>query len=415
MVPTLFSTDDERWPLMAVLTWIATRSLKYVESYVWRDPSDAQALLALAKEGFSGIPGDVGCGYADAFRALAEKIESTAIRGRATKLKWIVPPEHELLSPEECFSLAQSVEAFESSDFRPQDLVGSPSLQLKDFVFHDVDCLTPKGSGYGSPNPDGSRTRWTWKAVTFARDDVLRLWRDWDCFAAWKQAKAQIWKLPQGFSAEWLNKLPPGQNVSIADVVALLAFGSDLTPMGLNAIEESAARFRTGLALIDAARDRKVTLFGLATYGRPFQNGSGAVTPLLKIEPEFLANATLVIDGASDWIGPTRFADEYPERGQATESVDFVDVVVHRESLRRWLTDLAGSPRQGNEAQNSNSTGAPSNARRSGSWTNMAIFQRPTRTGMPRRDSNRSCSNFARNALVANQVGRNLETTSEGG
>jgi hypothetical protein len=81
--------------------------------------------------------------------------------------------------------------------------------------------------------------------------------------------------LPQGFSAEGLNKLPPGQYVSIADVVALLAFGPDLTPMGLNAIEESAARFRTGLALIDAARDRKVTLFGLATYGRPSQNGSG--------------------------------------------------------------------------------------------------------------------------------------------
>jgi len=52
----------------------------------------------------------------------------------------------------------------------------------------------------------------------------------------------------------------------------------------------------------------------------------------------------LVIDGAPDWIGPTRFADEYPERGQATESVDFVDVVVHRESLRRWLTHLAGRP-----------------------------------------------------------------------
>ena len=85
MVSTLFSTDDERWPLMAVLTWIATRSLKYVESYVWRDPSDAQALLALAKEGFSGIPGDVGCGYADAFRALAEKIESTAISGSRDK------------------------------------------------------------------------------------------------------------------------------------------------------------------------------------------------------------------------------------------------------------------------------------------------------------------------------------------
>jgi len=65
-------------------------------------------------------------------------------------------------------------------------------LHLGDFVFHDVDCLTPKGSGYGSPNPDGSRTRWSWKGVAFARDDVLRLWREWDCFAAWKQAKAGI-------------------------------------------------------------------------------------------------------------------------------------------------------------------------------------------------------------------------------
>src|SRR5208337_5282680 len=101
MVSTLFSTDDETWPLMAVLTWIATRSLKYVESYVGRDVFDADALLALAREG-SGIPTTIG--YADAFRVLSKKIESKAIRGHATKLKWIVLPEHELLSPKECFS-----------------------------------------------------------------------------------------------------------------------------------------------------------------------------------------------------------------------------------------------------------------------------------------------------------------------
>ena len=53
---------------------------------------------------------------------------------------------------------------------------------------------------------------------------------------------------------------------------------------------------------------------------------------------------TLVIDGARDWIGPKRFADEFPEQGQATESVTFVGVVVHRESLRRWVADLAGKP-----------------------------------------------------------------------
>jgi hypothetical protein len=347
MVSMLFSTDDEEWHLMAVLTWIATRSLKYAESYAWRDPFDAQALLALAKEG-SGIPTDVGCGYAEAFRILSEKIAANEIRGRATKLQWIVLPEHELLSPEQCFSLAQSVERFESSDFRPQELRnahvrGEPALQLNDFVFHDTDCLTPKGGG--SPNPDGSRTRWTWKCVTFARDDVLRLWGDWHCFAAWKQAKAQIWKTPHDLSPEWLNNLRPGQYVSIADVASLLAFGPDLMPVGLNTVNENAARYRAGLALIEAARDAKVTLCGHATFRMPhFPGGLAPVTSLMKLEPESLEDMTLVIDGARDWIGPKRFADEFPQRGQATESVTFVGVVVHRESLRRWVTDLAGNP-----------------------------------------------------------------------
>ena len=242
-----------------------------------------------------------------------------------------------------------------SSDFRPQELRnahlfrpqegGEAELHLGDFVFHDVDCLTPKGSGYGSPNPDGSRTRWTWKGVTFARNDVFRLWHDWDCFAAWKQAKAQIWKPPPDLSPDRLNNLPPGQYVSIADVVALLAFGPDLMPIGQNLIEESAARFRAGLALIDAARDAKVSLWGYETFRMPnLRGGLAPVSGPMKIEPEFLANATLVIDGGPDWIGPIRFADEFPERGQATESVEFVGVLVHSESLRRWLADLAGKP-----------------------------------------------------------------------
>src|SRR5271165_4700 len=179
-----------------------------------------------------------------------------------------------------------------------QTSMATPPLRLGDFVFHDVDCLTPKGSGYGPPNSDGSRTRWTWKGATFARDDVLSLWRDWDCFAAWKQAKAQIWKPPRGLSPEWLNNLPPGQYTQITDVVSLLAFGLDPAPITSNRITENAARFRTGLALIVAARDAKVTLRGRASYGRPLlPDGMMAVTGLMKIEPEFLVDTTLVIDG----------------------------------------------------------------------------------------------------------------------
>ena len=41
---------------------------------------------------------------------------------------------------------------------------------------------------------------------------------------------------------------------------------------------------------------------------------------LARIEPKF-ADLTLVIDGERDWLGPTRFADEYPEIGQGKDSV----------------------------------------------------------------------------------------------
>jgi hypothetical protein len=63
---------------------------------------------------------------------------------------------------------------------------------------------------------------------------------------------------------------------------------------------------------------------------------------LRKIEPKELADMTLVVDGARDWLGPTRFADEYSEIGQGKDSVSFAGVTVHRESFRRWLVELSG-------------------------------------------------------------------------
>jgi hypothetical protein len=51
---------------------------------------------------------------------------------------------------------------------------------------------------------------------------------------------------------------------------------------------------------------------------------------------------TLVVDGARDWLGPKRFANEYPEIGQGKDSVSFADVTVHRESIRRWFVELSG-------------------------------------------------------------------------
>jgi hypothetical protein len=131
--------------------------------------------------------------------------------------------------------------------------------------------------------------------------------------------------------------------VALSDAVDLLAFGRDRLPIGLSNIAEHAARLSAGLALMLAGKEEKVTLCGNATFRLPeFPGGIAPVAMLRKIEPKELADMTLVVDGARDWLGPTRFADEYSEIGQGTNSVSFVGVTVHRESLRRWLAELSG-------------------------------------------------------------------------
>jgi hypothetical protein len=342
-----FSSDDERWPLMAVLTWIATRSLKLTERLAFSDPAEAGQFLFETRKMF-GAPCQIS--YSASFHSLNKEISSGAIVGTGSKIKWIVAPAQEQLPIEKCFPLAKLSGVFGACAFRPQELLNANrgdgyTLILEDFAFHDGDCFTPKGSGFGLPNPDGSRERWTWKGVTFSREDVLRVWEDWPCFSAWKQARARAWQPPRGISPDWLKDLPPGQYVSLSDAVDLLAFGRDRLPIGLSNIAEHAARLSAGHALMLAGKEEKVTLCGNATFRIPeFPGGIAPVAMLRKIEPKFLADMTLVIDGARDWLGPTRFADEYPEIGQGTKSVSFVGVTVHRESLGRWLSEIAGNP-----------------------------------------------------------------------
>ena len=344
---SLFSTDDDQWPLVPALTWIATRSLEYAEAFADRDVFDADALLHLARGG-SGLP--PGNNFGEAFNDLCRKIAEGKICGRADRLKWRIPREHEAAEPDQYFALAPPPEVDQACDFRPQEKknwmrAGDPHLNLQDFTFHDGDCLTPKGTGYGSPNPDGSRVRWSWRGATFARDDLFKLWPDWSVFAAWKKAKAQPWRPPKGLSPEWLKNISPGQYEPLAEVVSLLAFGLGRLPVGLDALAERAARLSAGLALFAAAAEGKIGLFGQATFRLPHHRQFVApVGAFWKIEPTDLREMTLVIDGAPDWIGPQRYADEYPERGQATESVSHVGVVVHCDSLRRWFAELSNRP-----------------------------------------------------------------------
>jgi hypothetical protein len=342
--PSLFSVDDDRWPLVPALVWIATRSLAFAEAFADREPSDADALLWSARHHGGMPPGNT---LGEAFNSLCQKIESGEIHGLATRLKWLIPPEHETATPEKYFAVAPPPEADPACDFRPQALKnqmvgGDPSLHLQDFVFHDGDCLTPKGFGYGSPNLNGSRVRWSWRAPTFARDDLFKIWPDWPVFAAWKQAKAHPWCPPEGLAPEWLNFLSAGQYAPLAEVVNLLAFGIDCLPIGLDAETEHVARLSSGLALFSVVAEGKVGLIGHATFRLPHHlHGVAPVAALWKIEPGDSRDMTLVLDGATDWIGPRKYADEYPELGQATESVSYVGVAVHRDSLRRWFHKLS--------------------------------------------------------------------------
>jgi hypothetical protein len=127
--------------------------------------------------------------------------------------------------------------------------------------------------------------------------------------------------------------------------VDLLAFGPDRLPLGISSIEEMAARYRAGRALVEAAQSGKVTLCGRSASRLPHHpSGLRHLSDLSKIDPESCAGLTPAIDGARDWLGPMRFADEYAERGRSSESVSFCRVMVHRESLGRWLTELSGKP-----------------------------------------------------------------------
>ena len=86
-----FSSDDKRWPLMAVLTWIATRSLKLAERLAFCNPAEAGQFLFETRKMF-GAPYQLT--YSNSFHSLIEKIESRAIVGSGTKIKWTVAPTH---------------------------------------------------------------------------------------------------------------------------------------------------------------------------------------------------------------------------------------------------------------------------------------------------------------------------------
>jgi hypothetical protein len=145
------------------------------------------------------------------------------------------------------------------------------------------------------------------------------------------------------FTPSFQESLPSGASVSLAGAVDLLAFGPARLPIGLSDLAAQAARFRAGLALAHAGRAGKLTFLGQEATRHPsVPEAVQPSGPLREIGAGELYDTSLVIEGVPDWLGPTRFADGYPEVGHAADSVSFAGVKVLRDSFRRWLSELSG-------------------------------------------------------------------------
>lgn len=333
-----FSTNDQSWPLLAVLAWIATRSLKMAAAFAYREPSDVFGLIFTSRQA-CGTP--MNLDRDSSLHSLLASIEKGTVHGTATRVLWQIPCEYELLPPTDALKKGIQLEAHPKQRFQPTKYPNSNypdgyQMGPHDFIVHIGGQIIPKGSGAGSPNADGSRARWSWESITFDRDEVLKAWPKLQFFAAWNAAKRRTWKPPHNLSAKAVAHLSGGNYAELGDVVDLLAFGDDAKPIGLDDLEAQTKRLCAGLALLSAAATGAIELCGNATSRLP--DWPGGIAPLAsswKIDPATLGTMTLVIDGARDWLGPREFADEYPERGIALESVTYANIIVHKASLRR--------------------------------------------------------------------------------
>jgi len=340
-----FSASDERWPLLAVLVWIATRSLKMTAAFAEREAEDVFGLIATSRQA-CGTP--LNMDFGSSFHTLLKLIKSGRLIGGATRIQWRVSVEQENWQPEEIIAKSAHHETSAGQLFEPVKYPNSHypdgyEMGPHDFLILPSGRVIAKGSGADSPDPDGSRRRWSWEDVTFDRDDVLGAWPELQFFVAWKAAKSRTWKPPENLSSKAVAHLSTGTYADLGEVVDLLAFGDVAKPIGLDDLEARTRRLCAGLALLSVAATGAVELCGNATFRLPDSRG-GSIAPLAfleRIDPGSLGNMTLVIDGARDWLGPREFADEYPERGIATGSVAYANVIVHLASLQRWVESIS--------------------------------------------------------------------------
>lgn len=318
-----FSTDDERWPYIAVLVWIATRNFRATISEAARDFKWADSNIASYRVHYPW-PGDQRDSLASTKVKLSRALEAGELTGRATRLarEWFIDGR------EKKGILSQKLTA--DCAFPPVEERGL-LLGLLDAPHPDSEALLYQPLGEGRSHSVD------WRGLTFAREDILRLWPEHPQAVAHRLARARPWSPPDDVSESSLVALPVGKRAPLDSVVELLAFGPRGAPAGMQEAESIAERMRAAYALLLAAREEVVALWGTPAIGlsngRPEASG-----PRAKIKPAEFDNDALAL--SHQWessLGAESVAANFSARGAATEGLLWFGVTVERDSLGRWL------------------------------------------------------------------------------
>jgi hypothetical protein len=317
-----FSTDDERWPYMAVLVWIATRSFQITEKQALRTFLWVDGILALKKA-------DVGYwplidSATNAKLKLSDALTAGDLSGRATNFTYEgkSSPSFELFS--------KDTEA--DCEFPPAEDRGL-LRKLEDCGY---------APGLLEKPIKGQARAVEWRDLTFARADVLRLWPEHPQAIAYRLANATRWTPPDVFDKASLDMLPDGERVAFSPVVNLLAFGQLETPADLPEPEMIAERMRATYALLAAARDARVELWGTPAARRVHPAYAlEPAGPRRRIEPaEFDNDALALSHQCESGLGTNFVAANYPTYGFAPGAVNWIDVTVDRKSLVDWIGSI---------------------------------------------------------------------------
>ncbi len=178
--------------------------------------------------------------------------------------------------------------------------------------------------------------------ISFRAEEVQQIWPRWPAARAWAMANAYPWQPPRGSAKLCIRSLSVGEYIPFAEAADVLAFGQTKMAVGLSDLEERAALLRAGLAITRAAAEGQVMLIGVSCERLPAAPHLLRKTgPRIAIGPEVLGDLAPVPYGGRDWLGPRHFAESYAECGHAPQSVRFYEVRIERTSLARWLSALS--------------------------------------------------------------------------